>query len=319
MESESNPYGKILQETFPGFSRKELANIAHSVKQKLDGETLSERFSYHIEQARQEGGKPGRLRELVMLFIDKCMIKGFEPYSLDLPEAFDNRTLFLARTIYEVYKTHWITPSRTDEAIKLETDAVHDFDKEAWNILKTLGDLERPYFQKRQNIKLNSNRITTPSKEDGSIVITHPDGRAAIHTKDGAWIDLDFRTPEERDPLFYNNSAKENILDSCIKINNSPSIFYELLELFVVFIAHVGYILAMFAFVLPYILLADLFHSWILSILAGTAFWILFAYILVSIPWIKLKPSRNWLFAPIRYIRTLFHRLEKATRPPENS
>ena len=104
-------------------------------------------------------------------------------------------------------------------------------------------------------------------------------------------------------------------------IQNEPpprSLFFAILEPFGEFIAIVGSILSLLIFIAPYVLLADLFDSWILSILASTAFWILLAYILASIPWIKLKPSRNWLLAPIRYIRTLFRRHEKATRPPEN-
>ena len=106
--------------------------------------------------------------------------------------------------------------------------------------------------------------------------------------------------------------------DPCLQIAPPRSIFYDLLEIFGGFIALVGSILAMTAFVAPYILLADLLGSWILSILAGSVFWIVIACTLASIPWIKLKPSHNWIFAPIRYLRTLFRRLEKATRPPEN-
>ena len=320
MESESNPYGKILQETFPGFSRKELANIAHSVKQKLDTETLSERFSYHIEQARQEGGKPGRLRELVMLFIDKCMINGFDPYALDLPEAFDDRTRFLATTIYEVYKTHWITPSRTDEAIKLETDAVHDFDREAWSILKTLGELDRPFFQKDQNIKLDTNKTTIPKKGDGSTVIRHPDGRVAIHTKDGAWIDLDFRTPEERDPLFFNYTPKGRILEPpprCIK----DTIVDILISFWPLTI-----LLALGVLVLPihgisWILdestrLSDEkcieYASWL-----TVAFWFLIVAGFFFHKWMRKtrRPYKSLVIEPIRALRRLLRRLEESTRP----
>ena len=324
MESESNPCGKILQETFPGFSRKELANIAHSVKQKLDTETLSERFSYHIEQARQEGGQPERLRELVMLFIDKCMINGFDPYALDLPEAFDNRTRFLATTIYEVYKTHWITPSRTDEAIKLESNAKHSFDKEAWNILKTLGELERTFFQKGKNIELDTNKTTIPTKGDGSTVITHSDGRVAIHTKDGAWIDLDFRSPEERSSLLYNYVSDERELKSL----PSKGIKDTIID-FLVTVWPLTLFLAIGILVLPVHGLSWLldectrlsdkkcteYASWL-----TVAFWLLIVVGFFFHKWMR-KTGRQYktlIIVPIRYIRTLFRRLEKATRPPEN-
>ena len=322
MESESNPYGKILQETFPGFSRKELANIAHSVKQKLDTETLSERFSYHIEQARQEGGKPGRLRELVMLFIDKCMINGFDPYALDLPEAFDDRTRFLATTIYEVYKTHWITPSRTDEAIKLESNAKHSFDKEAWNILKTLGELERTFFQKGKNIELDTNKTTIPTKGDGSTVITHSDGRVAIHTKDGAWIDLDFRSPEERlDPYANYLSSSRNV--DCAP---PPQTFKDKLIDFLIEAWPITRLLVIAILVLPLhgisLILDECTRlsddeclecaGWITA-----SFWLTVALGFILNKCLKKKglSYKTLILSSIRALRRLLRRLEESTRP----
>ena len=46
-------------------------------------------------------------------------------------------------------------------------------------------------------------------------------------------------------------------------------------------------------------------------------FWIAFVMLLMVMPWKKLRPNREWLFAPIRYLRSQFRRLEVATRPQE--
>ena len=352
MESESNPYGKILQETFPGFSRKELANIAHSVKQKLDTETLSERFSYHIEQARQEGGKPERLRELVMLFIDKCMINGFEPYSLDLPEALDDRTLFLSNIIYEAYKTHWITPSRTEEAIKLESEAIEDFDREAWNILKTLGEIDRPHFQKIKNSKFSSGVEIITTKESyiryilskswygqtytvgdcvksasewgltpddvPQIVAELNSRRAALDTRDKAWERMQNHTK----PLIAKTDERE------LKSLPSKGIKDTIID-FLVTVWPLTLFLAIGILVLPVHGLSWLldectrlsdkkcteYASWL-----TVAFWLLIVAGIFFHKWIKKtgRQYKTFILEPIRYLRTLFRRLEKATRPPEN-
>ena len=114
------------------------------------------------------------------------------------------------------------------------------------------------------------------------------------------------------------NSLKTGTSNSDISIPinpNSQSIFSAILEIFAGFLILVGHILTIVVFVIPYILLADLWDSWILSILVGSIFWIIIAYILASIPWKSLKPTRNWILSPIRALRRLLRRLEESTRP----
>lgn len=70
---------------------------------------------------------------------------------------------------------------------------------------------------------------------------------------------------------------------------------------------------------LPYML-----FEWLLKVRHGfsfaafgltVAFWILLAVCLSVMPWKKLRPNREWLFAPIRFLRRQFRRFEAATRP----
>lgn len=72
---------------------------------------------------------------------------------------------------------------------------------------------------------------------------------------------------------------------------------------------------------LPYALfewLLEVRHGFSFAALGLTvAFWILLFVCLSVTPWKKLRPNREWLLAPIRYLRSQFRRLEKATRPLE--
>lgn len=67
-----------------------------------------------------------------------------------------------------------------------------------------------------------------------------------------------------------------------------------------------------------------MFFEWLLEVRRGfsfaalgltVAFWILLFVFLSVMPWKKLRPNREWLLAPIRFIRRQFRRLEAATRP----
>ncbi len=67
-----------------------------------------------------------------------------------------------------------------------------------------------------------------------------------------------------------------------------------------------------------------MFFEWLLEVKHGfsfaalgltVAFWILLFVCLSVTPWKKLRPNREWLLAPIRYLRRQFRRLEAATRP----
>lgn len=410
MDSNTKAYAKVLQETFPNFSKIDIKNVAHTVKQKLEKETLFNRFFYHIEAARKEGGNHNRLRELVMIFIEKCMVNGFEPYSLDLPEALDDRTLFLANIIYEAYKTHWITPSRTEEAVKLESEAIEDFDREAWNILKTLGEIDRPYFQKIKNSKfssgveiittkesyiryilskswygqtytvddcvksasewgltpddvpqivaeLNSRRAALDTRDkawgrmqnhtkplitktcankttenhtesksyhqkDGSVFIQHPNGRAALHTKDGAWIDFDFRSPEERlDPYANYLSSSRNV--DCAP---PPQTFKDKLIDFLIEAWPITILLVIAILVLPLhgisLILDECTRlsddeclecaGWITA-----GFWLTVALGFILNKCLKKKglSYKTLILSSIRALRRLLRRLEESTRP----
>ena len=70
---------------------------------------------------------------------------------------------------------------------------------------------------------------------------------------------------------------------------------------------------------LPYV-----FFEWLLEVKHGFSFaalgltvlfWIVFLVVLSVMPWKKLRPNRQWLLAPIRFLRCQFRRLEVATRP----
>lgn len=72
---------------------------------------------------------------------------------------------------------------------------------------------------------------------------------------------------------------------------------------------------------LPY-----MFFEWLLEVRNGFSFaslgltvlfWIVFLVVLSVMPWKKLRPNRQWLLAPIRFLRCQFRRLEEATRPGE--
>lgn len=67
-----------------------------------------------------------------------------------------------------------------------------------------------------------------------------------------------------------------------------------------------------------------MFFEWLLEVRRGfsfaalgltIAFWILLFVCLSVMPWKKLRPNREWLLAPIRFVRRQFRRLEAATRP----
>ena len=44
-------------------------------------------------------------------------------------------------------------------------------------------------------------------------------------------------------------------------------------------------------------------------------FWIALVALLIALPWKTMRPRREWLLAPIRFLRRQFRRLEAATRP----
>lgn len=67
-----------------------------------------------------------------------------------------------------------------------------------------------------------------------------------------------------------------------------------------------------------------MFFEWLLEVRRGfsfaalgltIAFWLLLFVCLSVMPWKKLRPNREWLLAPIRFVRRQFRRLEAATRP----
>lgn len=87
------------------------------------------------------------------------------------------------------------------------------------------------------------------------------------------------------------------------------------------FLSPVLGILALVVLCLPYAL-----FEWLLEVRHGfsfaafgltVVFWILLFACLPFTPWKKLCPNREWLLAPIRYLRRQFRRLEEATRPGE--
>ena len=78
-------------------------------------------------------------------------------------------------------------------------------------------------------------------------------------------------------------------------------------------------LLALIVLCLPYALfewLLEVRHGFSFAALGLTvAFWILLVVCLSVMPWKKLRPNREWLLAPIRFLRLQFRRLEVATRP----
>ena len=44
-------------------------------------------------------------------------------------------------------------------------------------------------------------------------------------------------------------------------------------------------------------------------------FWMALVALLMVLPWKTMRPNREWLLAPIRFLRSQFRRLEVATRP----
>ena len=78
-------------------------------------------------------------------------------------------------------------------------------------------------------------------------------------------------------------------------------------------------LLALIVLCLPYALfewLLEVRHGFSFAALGLTvAFWILLVVCLSVMPWKKLRPNREWLLAPIRFVRRQFRRLEAATRP----
>lgn len=85
------------------------------------------------------------------------------------------------------------------------------------------------------------------------------------------------------------------------------------------FLSPVLGLLTLIVLCLPYALfewLLEVRHGFSFAALGLTAaFWILLVVCLSVIPWKKLRPNREWLLAPIRFLRSQFHRLEVATRP----
>lgn len=85
------------------------------------------------------------------------------------------------------------------------------------------------------------------------------------------------------------------------------------------FLSPVLGILALVVLCLPYALfewLLEVRHGFSFAALGLTvAFWISLIVCLSVMPWKKLRPDREWLFAPIRFLRLQFRRLEVATRP----
>lgn len=183
---------------------------------------------------------------------------------------------------------------------------------------------KRAHFGESQKIKVEPGLFAKTAKKDDSIVITHPDGRAAIHTADGAWIDLDFRSPEERNSLFFNYVSDERELKSLPSKGIKDTIIDFLVTVWPLTLLLAIGILVLPAHGLSWLLdecttLSDKkcteYACWL-----TVAFWLLIVAGIFFHKWIKKtgRQYKTFILEPIRYLRTLFRRLEKATRPPEN-
>jgi len=148
--------------------------------------------------------------------------------------------------------------------------------------------------------------------DDGSSVHIHEDGSSAIHTKDGAWID--FVAPKKSQHALNSSIDKDK---TQTRYSFRDFVVYCLLGLCYIFYPLIA-LISLVIPCLPYCLFADLLDEKgfsILALLLTVVFWIVVLAVLVIVPWKKLRPNRQWLLAPIRFLRKQLRQLEIATRP----
>ena len=159
-------------------------------------------------------------------------------------------------------------------------------------------------------------------RRDGSVFISHPNGRAALHTKDGAWIDFDFRSPEERlDPYANYLSSSRNV--DCAP---PPQTFKDKLIDFLIEAWPITILLVIAILVLPLhgisLILDECTRlsddeclecaGWITA-----GFWLTVALGFILNKCLKKKglSYKTLILSSIRALRRLLRRLEESTRP----